>query len=153
MFGIEPVTEAYSSHESIAEVTDLLEAERAVNRELQAKIQHLEAKIYELERTSTASLVQQADELSHKCHTVCGPDTYEHVSEFSLDTVIGELKEQVPDIYDFFMKLANVQRNIDSSGKSSTQEVKAISVLYTVFNARSRRVKGMQLLMSMMLIA
>ena len=87
--------------------------------------------------------------MSQRCQTVCGPDTYEHFCQFSLDAVISELKEQVPDIYDLFMKLANVQ---SPSGENSTKEVKAISALCSVLNARSSRVKGMQLLMSMMLI-
>ena len=101
MFGIEPVSEASSSQHTITEMAALLESERAENRDLQRKIQVLEARIQELERTSASGLAQQAD-ASHTSLTACGPDSYEHFHGFSIDGVIWELKEQVPDIYTFW---------------------------------------------------
>ena len=78
MFGIEPVSEASSSQHTITEMAALLESERAENRDLQRKIQVLEARIQELEHTYGSSLAQQADTLPHTSLTACGPDSYEH---------------------------------------------------------------------------
>ena len=142
VFGITPVNEASSSQQTI---TQMLESERAVNRDLLGKIQVLEAKIQELERTSVGNLVQQAQALPHTSLTACGPDSYEHFHGFSIDGVICELKEQLPDLYALVMQLADVKRNVEVP---NTVQVKAVSALCTLLNARSSRVKGMQLLLS-----
>ena len=148
VFGITPVDEASSSSQQT--ITQMLESERAVNRDLLGKIQVLEAKIQELERTSVRNLVQQAQALPLTSLTACGPDSYEHFHGFSIDGVISELKEQLPDFYALVMQLADVKRNVEVP---NTVQVKAVSALCTLLNAQSSRVKGMQLLLSMMLIS
>ena len=92
--------------------------------------------------------------------TACGPDTYEHFEGFSVDG-IHELREQVPDIFAFFMQLADVERHVKlHPDVTSVQERKAIialctilNALCTILNARCGEVKGLQPLISMMLIA
>lgn len=85
--------------------------------------------------------------------TACGPDTYEHFEGFSVDG-IHELREQVPDIFAFFMQLADVERHVKlHPDVTSVQERKAIIALCTILNARCGEVKGLQPLISMMLIA
>ena len=153
VFGIEPVSEASSSQHTITEMAALLESERAENRDLQRKIQVLEARIQELEHTSASILAQQADTLPHTSLTACGPDSYEYFHGFSIDGVICELKEQVPDMYTFITQLADVQWNVGPDEVSRTLELKAVTALCTLLNARSSRVKGIQLLLSMMLIS
>ena len=118
VLGITPVNEASSSQPTI---TQMLESERAVNRELLGKIQVLEAKIQELERTSVENLVQQAQALPHTSLTACGPDSYEHFHGFSIDGVICELKEKLPDLYALVMQLADVKRNVEVPNNSSSQ--------------------------------
>ena len=153
VFGIEPVSEASSSQHTITEMAALLESERTENRDLRRKTRVLEARIQELERTSAGSPAQQADALPHTSLTAYGPDSYEHFHGFSIDGVICELKEQVPDIYTFITQLADVQRNVGPDEASRTLELQAVTVLCTLLNARSSRVKDIQLLLSMMLIA
>ena len=150
VFGIEPVSEASSSQHTITEMAALLESE---NRDLQRKIQVIEARIQELERTSASSLAQQADALPHTSLTACSPDSYEHFHGFSIDGVICELKEQVPDIYTFITQLADVQWNVGPDEVSRTLELKAVTALCTLLNARCSKVKRIQLLLSMMLIS
>ena len=110
----------------------------------------LEARVKELEKMSPVMLTQQADHLQHSSLILCGPDTPDHFQNFSIDGVIQELQEQAPDMYKFFMQLCDVQRNVSPDSSIS---IKEITSLCTVLNARSNRVKGLQLLISMMLIA
>ena len=114
----------------------------------------LEARIKELECTSTMSLAKQADTLLKRDDSITtgGPDTYEHFCEFSINKVIKELQEQTPLIYAHFMQLGNIQRTTSDDEMSGVNKLKAVSALCTLLNARSNRVKGLQLLMSMMLI-
>ena len=52
------------------------------------------------------------------------------------------------------MQLGYVHRNRDQDvTTTSVQEIKAVSSFCTLLNARSSRVKGIQLLLSMMLVA
>ena len=167
VFGIQAVTDpseattssqgntSTSTQLSVAQLTGLLESERAETLKLHQKIALLQARVRELERTTPVSLGQQADLLVSKNNTLiaCGPDSYEHFQDFSIDGMIHELREQVPDVYAFFMHLGDVERNVSPGEVSSTQELKAVSSLCTLLNARCNRVKGMQLLISMMLLA
>jgi len=143
-----------STQLSSPQLAELLETERTENVKLQEKIAILEARVQELMQTTPVSLGQQADQLINKSNTLtaCGPDTLEHFHGFSIDRMIHELHEQVPDVYALFMQLGDVERNV-SSGGTSAEELKAVSALCTVLNARCSRMKGMQLLISMMLIA
>ena len=60
----------------------------------------------------------------------------------------------MPDIYALFMKLGAVERlHKQSADVTLVQEQKAVSALCTILNARCGKVKGLQLLISMMLIA
>ena len=81
--------------------------EQVHNQQLMERIQLLEARIQELEKTSPVTLMQQADQLQHSSLILCCPD---HFQSFSIDRVIEELKEQAPDMYKFFMQLCDVQK-------------------------------------------
>ena len=117
------------------------------------RIMLLESRVKELEKTSPVTLTQQADQLQHSSLILCGPDTPDHFQNFSIDGVIQELQEQAPDMYKFFMQLCDVQRNVSPDSSISIKEIKGVTSLCTVLNARSNRVKGLQLVISMMLIA
>ena len=92
--------------------------------------------------------------MQQSCLTVCGPNTYTNFQSFSINGAIQELREQVPDIHELFMQLGDVHRNLDMNDTTTpVEEMKAVSSLCTLLNARSSRVKGIQLLLSMMLIA
>lgn len=164
ILGIQPVTNtaslrlegdpSTSTQLSTPQLTKLLETERAENEKLHEKIAILEARVHDLMQTTPVNLGQQADQLINKSNTLtaCGPDTHEHFYGFSVDRMIHELREQIPDVYALFMQLGDVERNV-SSGGTGVEELKAVSALCTLLNARCSRMKGMQLLISMMLIA
>lgn len=155
IIGIRPVVQIpdpITSKQSIAQLTEQLKTERAQNVELLEKMHFLEARIRELESTSPSHLATQVDTLPQSSLAASGPDSYVHFCEFTVEGMIRELQKQVPDVYGFFMHLGDVSRNVGPDG-ASTQELKAITALCTLMNARSSRVKGMQLLISIMLIA
>lgn len=94
--------------------------------------------------------------LSPRCLAASGPDSYEHFCEFTLECMVHELQEMVPDLYGFFMKLGDVSRQISLDGASQEHTIRGLKAIYslcTLLNARSNRVNGLQLLLSMMLIA
>lgn len=159
IFGIQPVvhlTEPSSDEPSIESLSEQLAQERKKNAQLHERVQCLEAKVQELKSTSPPHLITKMDTLSPRCLAVSGPDSYEHFCEFTLERMVHELQEMVPDLYSFFMKLGDVSRRIDLDGASqehTIRGVKALSSLCTLLNARSNRVNGLQLLLSMMLIA
>ena len=144
-----------TAHTSYSQLAEQLEKECAGNRELRERIQILEDRVKQLERMTPQSLAKQADGLvQQSCLTVCGPNTYTNFQSFSIDGVIRELREQVPDIHELFMQLGDVHRNLDRNDTTtSAEEMKAVNSLCTLLNARCSRVKGIQLLLSMMLIA
>ena len=141
--------------ESPAELKTLLESERDETCRLRREVSLLQARVRELELTTSMQLSLQVDKFitQKSSFTVCGPDTYEHFQKFSIDSVIHELREKVPDVYAFFMELGNVNRVVQKEGSTSLQECKAIVSLCSILNARCVNVKGLQLLISMMLIA
>ena len=87
VFGIWPVSnpcEAETRESSVPQVTELLQSEPAETLQLKQKIALLEARVQELERNTPVFLGQQADMLVDKRSslTVCGPDSYEHLTGF-----------------------------------------------------------------------
>jgi len=139
-----------------------LELERQKNSQLVAKVQDLEATVRQ-QKQQLASMVDplsllvgQLDQvLQHSTHQVFhGPDTVEHFNTFSVDEVIRELKSDAPDVYQLFQSLGNTQRNKTINQEAySLEELKALMSTCILLNARSRRLKGLQLLMSIMLVA
>ena len=141
IFGIEPVSCDTSSQLSCNHAA-LLEIERTKNRELQERVEQLEQKVSEMTRV----LDHQMGSVLQKGHQVVdGPDT---------DTVITELKSNAPDVYELMMILGKMNRNQTPRDDSiNTEQRRAIMSMCTLLKARSARVKGVQLLISLMLIA
>ena len=135
----------------------LLLEEQTKNRHLLVKISSLEERIRELERLQLTSegLSAEADcVVSLGNQIVHGPDTPAHFTEFSLDAVIDELQSLAPNLLDLIMCLGDVDRNTPSGGAEvSREKMKAVTSMCLLMNARSARVKGIQLLLSLMLIA
>lgn len=151
---------------------DVLQAQ---NQQLTERVHQLEARIHELEEQTsqstslvrqeilpsmtgthpdtTSKIMQQMDTLlQNGCQIIHGPDTPDHFPEFTMDAVIGEVQSIAPDVYQFFAQLGNTDRN-KSDDEISVEERKVIMSLCTVLNARSRFANGLQLLLSIMLIA
>lgn len=72
--------------------------------------------------------------------------------EFNMDHVVAELEKQTPELYQLFEMIGDTKRNADD-GELSTEGIKAICSLCSLLNARSSRAKGLQLMISLMLIA
>ena len=82
----------------------------------------------------------------------CGPDTVEHFENFSMSSVIAELQASCPEVYSLVQRLGSTQRNA-RDGALPGEELKAVMAICTLLNARSVRVKGVQLMISLMLVA
>ena len=65
---------------------------------------------------------------------------------------VAELEKHSPELYQLFEKVGDTERNAEGD-EQSTEGVKAICSLCSLLNARSSRAKGLQLMMSLMLIA
>lgn len=87
---------------------------------------------------------------------VHGPDTPDHLCTFSIRGVVEELKQLAPTLFGLFVSLGDTKRNSKSHDTDSTEtheDMKAMFSLCSLLNARSQKVKGIQLFISMMLIA
>lgn len=95
--------------------------------------QILRNRIKELEKASADSLCQQADQITHhKSMVTDGPNSLDTFSNFSLDSIISELQSRAPELYQLCMN----QVKDEVTG----EQVKAVSALCSLLNARSARV-------------
>ena len=76
-----------------------------------------------------------------------GPDTVEHLEHFSIDDVVSEFKQHAPDLHEVFQSLGK------SSDDDPNREIKIFTSLCTLIKSRSKKVLGLQLLISFMLLA
>ena len=81
-----------------------------------------------------------------------GPDTVDHFRNFSLDTVIAELRTAAPDVVDLFQQLAKGDRFEGYDELSRIVQIRSTTALCTLLKGRSVKVLGLQLLFSFMLI-
>ena len=167
LFGIElRLSEsASSSHtesqDNPATTMDVTSAASSMSNDpevLRPRIQYLESRIKDLESKlmvaeNRESLIKEADLViacgSQGSH---GPDSIDDLSDFSIDAVIAEFQSYAPSLYAFFQQLGHTHRN-SSDTSLPVEEMKALMASCTLMNARSNRFKGLQLLLSMMLIA
>ena len=82
-----------------------------------------------------------------------GPDTPERLQKFTLNAVITEVRVLVPDLLSLLCTLGETKRNANEKQGLMTEDIKALCSLCILLNARSMRVKGLQLMISMMLTA
>ena len=66
--------------------------------------------------------------------------------------IIDELKTSCPEMYKLMQKLGNTHRNA-VPGSVPDEELKCVMATCTLLNAHSARVNGLQLMMSLMLVA
>ena len=83
---------------------------------------------------------------------LCGPDTVEHFEQFSMSPVISELQSSCPEVYKLVQQLGSTQRNA-RDGALSYEELKDVMAIWTLLSTRSARVKGLQLMVSLMVVA
>ena len=121
--------------------------------DLLIEIQQLKPRILELEKTSPTSLCQQADDvIHHKSVVTQGPCSLDAFRELDLSSILAELQTRAPDLYQLYMTLGDTKRNTEKD-EVTTEDIKAVSSMCSLLNARSARENGLQLLMSVMLVA
>ena len=147
-----------SDHEE--QQPDELQRQRALNaklaeriQELEARVQCLEARIRQLEQEHTTysphSLRAQMGALTIPSHsTYHGPDTVGHFDVFSVD-IIAEFRQHCPDILALLQLLGNSSVDNDDPSK----QAKIITCLSILMKGYSRKVLGVQLMTSFMLLA
>ena len=81
-----------------------------------------------------------------------GPDTIDRFIGFSMSSVIAELKATCPEVYSLVQQLGSTQRYA-TDGDVPDEQLKGVMAVCTLLNARSARVKGLQLMISLMLVA
>lgn len=119
------------------------------------QIQELKQRVTKLEEEKKSGEIfcRQADELiQHKTVVTQGPATLAAFYSLDLHSIIAELRTRAPDLYHLCMTIGDVNRN-QKKEEVTTEEIKAVSSMCSLLNARSARMKGLQLLMGMMLVA
>ena len=150
ILGLERVTPA--TCEAFAPIANTASTSSQIP-DLLMEIQQLKDRILELEKTSATSLCHQADTvIQQKSVVTQGPNSLEAFRNFDLDSVIAELQHHAPDLYQLILTVGDTKRNTPEK-EVTTEDRKAISSMCSLLNARSARMKGPQLLMSMMLVA
>ena len=169
LFGIElrPVESASSSsshtefHSNPVTAMDVTTSSASISSDpevLHPRIHYLESRIKDLESKLMAvekdqQLIKEADAVI-ACANQCshGPDSIDDLSAFSIDAIISEFQSYAPSLYSLFNQLGHTSRN-PSKASHPVEGTKALVSLCTLMNARSNRFNGLQLLLSMMLIA
>lgn len=127
------------------------------NEELGTRLAQLEADNQALKhslvaRTNTVSVFEdEVQKLSTSPLFIHGPDSSELLEEYSLDAVMAEVELHAPHLTLLFNNLGDTHRG-GSEGTFNTQQMKALSALCTLLNARNRKISGFQLFTSMMLV-
>lgn len=82
-----------------------------------------------------------------------GPNTVSRMAEFGLDTLVTDLEMYSPVLLQLFRQLGDTSRNRRMrDGCLCVEEMKSIISLCILLSARSNRFKGLQLLLSMVLV-
>ena len=158
------------------DVHEMLAAEQLKNQQLTVKVKELQCQVAtvhevecqgrQLECQAAAvtqeflsppvfdNLFQQIDSLLQKGDQVLnGPDTTEHMDEFSLSGIASEFQSLAPDVYSLFEQLVDIHRHSTSEEEVTLEQHKMVTLLSTLLNVRSRQAKGLQLLLSLVLVA
>ena len=129
---------------------------------LTAKVNELELDVQSLRRALMAqqsfgptslyqdelqSLVSSSSMLSD------GPINMESLQSFSLASIISDVRHVAPSFYSLLCDLGDVRRNAADEDTLTQNEIKALVSLCVLANTRSRQSKGLQLFLSIMLIA
>ena len=154
--GIEEVMDEEQQPDEI----DDLQRQKAINaqlveriQQLEEHVQHLEARIRQLEQEhhqySPRNLKAQMGALTVPSHlTYHGPDTVGHFDAFSNDNIIAEFRQHCPDILALLQCVGNLSEDDDHSKQA--QITTCLSILMKCY---SRKVLGVQLMTSFMLLA
>ncbi len=123
------------------------------NSQLRQQVKALEDRVSELEQANQRSLVGQINTLTTSSHSAShGPDTIHHFQEFTMDQLLKEFEQYAPDVLQLLKALGDVQTT-GADEVAPTQDGKVVVAMCTLMRSRTRRVLGLQLLISFMLVA
>ena len=122
-------------------------------QQLQHRVVQLEGEILHLKSmqspTSAAISIEMNSIVSPRHSAYHGPDTLAHFNKFSLDSIIDEFRVHAPELWKLFIIIAQGESPSVDDEDNTTKVVS----LCTLLKGRSKRVLGLQLLISFMLIA
>ena len=127
----------------------------AENMELKVRVRELEARIAELEKKvkSMEELDVQMHRALHTSNAIFhGPNSIDNFENFSLDTVLQEVREHAPDVFSLFSALARLDRHDEDHNTAHLSQLRVVMALCTLLKGRSTKVLGIQLLISFMLV-
>ena len=91
--------------------------------------------------------------LSSSLSVFHGPNTIEHLEEFSVDAVIADLQTNAPDVVQLFNMFRQTNRHDEGHELATLSQLRMMTSLTTLLKCRSIQVLGVQLLLTFMLIA
>ena len=128
-----------------------LQTEREKREALEHEVHILKRKLEERSVVNSAkqTLFSEIDSAVLSRHLLLhGPDT---IDGFSMSSVIAELKATCLEVYSLVPQLSTQRYATDSDVPD--EELKGVMAVCTLLNARSARIKGLQLMISLMLVA
>ena len=124
---------------------------REEKKQLQCKIDELEARLAQNKPISQSLLSSELDSLVNPKNTAYhGPDTIPHFKDFNMDRLLAEISEQAPNLFTLLTSLSQSPRAEAINDDYAVRAALSVSIL---LKCRSIKVLGVQLLISLMLIA
>ena len=116
------------------------------------RITALEKRVQELEQSQ--HLLREADNMIGISKCTYGPDTISRLSQFNLESVVADFSAYSPELYRFFATIGSSSQHLSTDNLAlRVEDTKVITSLCIILNARSNRFRGLQLLISLMLVA
>ena len=135
----------------------LLRHEQETNAILTARVQQLEQQLQMIGQSSRIDTQIYKDEFLHlvldSSILGSGPNNLDNLDSFSVSAMASDIQAKAPHLYSLLWDLGDTNRNARGDTTTTQEEIKAIMSVCTLANSRSQRVKGMQLFLSLMLIA
>ncbi len=135
-----------------ADVRDQLARERKEKMALLERVKHLEGRVQQLEQVHVVSPSHLSSDMNAVINpgnaAYHGPDTIAHFDTFSIDAVVANFNQFGPNLYQLFKSLGQCGQQ-----PVPLDEVKVVMSLCTLHKCRSVKVSGLQLLLTLMLVA
>ena len=147
IFGIEPKEQPGPHSDSTSQQ---LEQEIKLNSQLRQQVKALEERVCGLEQ----HLCGQINSLTTSNHIAYhGPDTVDHFNGFTMAKLVEEFEQSAPDVLQLLRALGHTGTRDDDEEVDPTADTKVVMAMCALLKSRTRKVLGLQLLISFMLVA
>ena len=159
VFGLEEIMTPTSSGEvqSSSREANLMSENQHLRLQIldqQSRIAELEKQVKEKSALSPSQLTSQIDSITLAQYSAYhGPNTIAHFNDFSIDHLIKEFKEHAPDVWQLVNLLGDTERFSENDDLLSVAQQRTTSIMCSLLKCRSQKTVGLQLLISLMLIA